>query len=461
MRSPQNLFPKYLLPCLVLAGSCPGAMRAQESADLRRILERLERLEQANRELVTEVRELRRELHTANNPGHTADSPDPATTAEKVEVQEHRVEELAQTRVEASQKFPVQITGMALFNAFANSRFNGGSDNPVIAEAYPGSRSSGATFRQTTIGLKFRGPETVWGGKVHGSVYMDFFGSGSSEQGAYAAGGQTFRLRTAAIEVDWKTRSILVGQQKPLISPREPNSLSQVGVSPLTAAGNLWLWQPQARFEQRFGSTEQTGLRAQVAVYQTDELVSYIPPSFNVQVERARPGLEGRLEFSHRFDADRRIEIAPGFHTSSSHVAGVSVPSSIFSLDWLASPWSKLQFTGAFFTGKNVAGLGALRQGFTVRGGTVTPVHARGGWGQVSLFATPRLSFNLYGGEQDDRNRDLAYGIGKNLSYAGNLMYRLAPNVMVSLEGAQVRTDIIGTGTRINNHYDLAVAYLF
>jgi hypothetical protein len=40
-------------------------------------------------------------------------------------------------------------------------------------------------------------------------------------------------------------------------------------------------------------------------------------------------------------------------------------------------------------------------------------------------------------------------------------MYRLAPNVMVSLEGAQVRTDIIGTGTRINNHYDLAVAYLF
>jgi hypothetical protein len=77
------------------------------------------------------------------------------------------------------------------------------------------------------------------------------------------------------------------------------------------------------------------------------------------------------------------------------------------------------------------------------------------------LFATPRLSFNLYGGEQDDRNRDLAYGIGKNLSYAGNLMYRLAPNVMVSLEGAQVRTDIIGTGTRINNHYDLAVAYLF
>ena len=74
MRSHQNLFPKYLLPCLVLAGSCPGAMRAQESADLRRILERLERLEQANRELVTEVRELRRELHTANNPGHTADS---------------------------------------------------------------------------------------------------------------------------------------------------------------------------------------------------------------------------------------------------------------------------------------------------------------------------------------------------------------------------------------------------
>jgi hypothetical protein len=40
-------------------------------------------------------------------------------------------------------------------------------------------------------------------------------------------------------------------------------------------------------------------------------------------------------------------------------------------------------------------------------------------------------------------------------------MYRLAPNVILSLEALQVRTNYIGSGIRLNNHYDLAVAYQF
>ena len=53
------------------------------------------------------------------------------------------------------------------------------------------------------------------------------------------------------LSMDWKNQSLSVGQDKPLISFREPTSLSQVGVSAFTSAGNLWLWQPQVRFEQR------------------------------------------------------------------------------------------------------------------------------------------------------------------------------------------------------------------
>jgi hypothetical protein len=40
-------------------------------------------------------------------------------------------------------------------------------------------------------------------------------------------------------------------------------------------------------------------------------------------------------------------------------------------------------------------------------------------------------------------------------------MYRLAPNVIVSLEGGQVRTAYYQIGNRLNDHYDLAIAYLF
>jgi hypothetical protein len=40
-------------------------------------------------------------------------------------------------------------------------------------------------------------------------------------------------------------------------------------------------------------------------------------------------------------------------------------------------------------------------------------------------------------------------------------MYKLAPNVLAALELAQVRTQYLGSLFRLNNHYDLALAYMF
>ena len=45
--------------------------------------------------------------------------------------------------------------------------------------------------------------------------------------------------------------------------------------------------------------------------------------------------------------------------------------------------------------------------------------------------------------------------------FGGNLYYRLAPNVLLGLEASQLRTVYLVNGVRINNHYDLALAYLF
>jgi hypothetical protein len=141
------------------------------------------------------------------------------------------------------------------------------------------------------------------------------------------------------------------------------------------------------------------------------------------------------------------------------------VPSDIYSLDWFAHPWRPLEFTGAFFTGRNVSplGTGAIRQGVILLGpGHALAVRSLGGWGQLTYHVNPRLWLNLFSGQQDDRNSDLqAGGIGKNLVFGANLFYRLAPNVLASLETSQTRTNYIGGGTVLNNHYDLAIAYLF
>jgi hypothetical protein len=373
---------------------------------------------------------------------------------ERIEIQQQRIEEQAQTKVESSQKFPIRLAGMALFNAFVNSKQSGGADYPVVAAA-TGPGHDGATVRQTIIGLEFAGPRTIWGGKVNGSVYMDFFAGATNS---------AMRIRTASIELAWKTRSITAGLEKPIFNPREPSSLAQVGISPLTGAGNLWLWLPQVRFEQDIRLGASSGVRAQIGAVQTREIGPYVG---TVAPEASRPAAEGRFNFYHKLDEERRMEISGGFHASTTHAGGKSIPSNLFSMDWFFNPWKPVEFTGVFYSGENVAHLGSgTRQGFAVYtsyGRTYgAALGSRGGWGQVTLHALPRLDFHLFTGQVDDANAELGTGsIGKNLLFGGNAYFHIAPNVLMGMEASQVRTVYLGQGVRINNHYDLALAYLF
>ena len=85
-----------------------------------------------------------------------------------------------------------------------------------------------------------------------------------------------------------------------------------------------------------------------------------------------------------------------------------------------------------------------------------------GGWAQLSYLATKRLSFNAYAGQESNAPRDLLTGeIARNFMYAGNAIYRLGPNVLLGAEISQVRTTFVGNTLRLNNHYDLALGYLF
>jgi hypothetical protein len=438
---------------------------AQPTPDLKQILERLERVENENRELREQVRELREQMRASPTVAPTPEGK--PQVDERLEIEERRTAELAQTKVEASQRFPIRLTGMALVNAFYNSKLNGGVNNPTVASVGNGETVGGATFRQSIIGLDYRGPQTLWDGKIHGSIFMDFFtGSGYGLNNG-------LRLRTAAFAIDWETRSFSIVQDKPLISPRDPDSLAQVGVPPLAGAGNLWWWEPQARFEQRIHFGAQAGVNARIGVIETDEAQANVPARFASTLSEVRPGLEGRFEFFRRFGDGRRIEIAPGFHVSDTHIAGGSAPSRVFSTDWLLNPVRPIELTGFFFMGENVAHFGTtgVRQGFSILGpGSVLPVNSRGGWTQLKIIASDRLRFHLMAGLQNDSRSDVVAGfgaggvnggIGRNLAYGANFFYKLSPNVIASFETLQTRTSYLLFGQRLNNHYDLAFAYLF
>jgi hypothetical protein len=461
-----------LLLGMSMAADGQSAQQTQQIT-MQQIIDRLDRLEKDNQALMGEIRALRQEVSGLRTPETGAGAPaaeqslatQPADE-ERQTVAQSRIEELAQTKVEASQKFPLRITGMALFNASVNGRYNGNAEDPLVASWARGDLTGGGTLRQSTLGLLFHGPQTFLGGNISGSVYMDFFGGTTSPL------NHLVRLRTAAIQVDWKNTSILFGQDKPIISPRDPDSLAQVGYAPLTGAGNLWLWQPQARVEQRFSLGDSSGLRAQAGVYITSSFSYPMMEASNPNPyggmwsppqEYSRPGAEGRLQLWHRWGDTERFEIAGGYHFNENRVIETVFPSEVYSVDWFLRPVSRLEFSGMFFHGQNVATLGSLPQGFVVKPyGHVIAVHSTGGWAQMRVPITARLAWNVYGGQQDDRNRDLLTGnIAKNQGYFSNLMYRFAPNVIVSLEGGQVRTTYLGMGNRVNDHYDLAVAYLF
>lgn len=435
----------WVLLCL------PALLFSQSDSNYKDILTRLERLEQQNRELRTEIGALRDQL------AERQQGPAPAVVEkleERVAVAEQRNEEHEQSKLGSDHKLPVTLTGMLLFNAYTNGHASADTQYPTTAAATPGPVAIGASFRQTTIGLKMSGPEVWGGGKVSGTLFMDFFG------GPGVTLNQLVRLRIATLNVDWKNTSLEVGVDKPIVAPREPESLAQVGVSPLTGAGNLWLWQPQARIEQRFAIGENAGLRAQLGIYQTSEFGTGV--TLDSRIDRARPGYEGRFELWRQWGASR-IEMAPGFHVSDSHLRGVSVPSRIFTLDWLVRPVQKLDFSGAFFDGENIGVLGGLRQGITIfPNGEARAIQAYGGWGQVAYRPTARLSFHAYGGQESDRGSDLLAGaIARNRVLAANVMYRLGSNVIAGFEASKTRTSYFQSVTRTNPHYDLSIAYLF
>ncbi len=433
--------------CLFMA-----SLRAQESGSqeklLQEVLRRLDNLENQNRELMEQIKELRQ--HQAQNLPATVPPTEPKLE-ERVEVAEQRVAEQAQTKVESSQKLPVWLYGTLLFNAFANNR------NPSTALGQYGLLSGpspdGATVRQTMLGFGFQGPSLPGGGHVNGDIAMDFWA------GASAPSSNWLRIRRAGISLDWTNTTIFAGQDKPLISPYEPNSLAEVGVPAMAGSGNLWFWLPQMRFQRIAHVSAKDGFDMQVAALQ---VASYSP--FSAYSGGVRPAIEARLAFWHKTDEIKKFEIAPGFHLGSNLFSGKETISHIGSLDWLYKPYPRLDFRGAAYYGQNVASLGALGNGFYLNEYAVErPVISGGGWAQISVPVNNRITLNAFGGSENDQMEALysSSNIAHTGSFAGNVVLHLSSNVLLSTEVQRLWTRTFAGISETYNHYDLALAYLF
>ena len=140
------------------------------------------------------------------------------------------------------------------------------------------------------------------------------------------------------------------------------------------------------------------------------------------------------------------------------------VPSRIASIDWRVPMGRRFALTGETYHGQNMGVIGGLLQPAVADEPPAFPraVRGSGGWAQLKYQPANRLTFNLFGGLENDFRRDLAVSqINRNQNYGANAIYRVMSNVLASFEWSYLRTTYIGAGDRINRHYDLAFAYLF
>jgi len=457
------------------------ARRAQETADEAR--DEARRTRAGYEALQQQIDELRAALSRAGQPVYIAAGNETSTAPqgqppderlarleEQVDINTSQIKEQAQTKVESESKFSVRLSGMILANFHYNSN-DVQRSAPLFAPqpVVPASKGTfGSTFRQTRLGLTIGGPR-VGGARLSGEIDFDFYGGTIGQVEGDVLGA--LRVRTASARLDWEHTSVVIGQEGPIISPRNPTSLATVWYPALSGAGNLWQWRPRATVEHRFKVDNYGEFIAQG---------SFVPPfgeSYSGQPLRGTPAYETRVAWRRNLDAERTVEIGVGGHYGRrDFLYDRKVADYIVTTDWLIPFGERAELSGEFYHGRAVSlgeqSGGRIDRVYAFTGSVDNPrtlvrgVRSTGGWTQMSFRLRSDLELNFAYGQEDPSNSDIRLGNAidsarfKNQVGSVNFIYQLRPTFLVSMEYRRLWTNYTaGRGT--NNHYNLAVAYVF
>ena len=358
-------------------------------------------------------------------------------------------------------KRTVEFTGTVLMNSFYNSARTNNSDVPTFADSDTiGVSGASATVRQTRLGVFVTDPE-VLGGAFSGEVDVDFYGGQLT-----AFGNRTFpvlRVRRAIGTMQWTHVQVLVGQEAPLVSERNPLSLASIGVPGFTTAGNLWLWIPQMRVTAEYGYTVRLAVQGALLA----PIAGGVQGPVNTQPDSGersgRPYIEGRVRLGWG-PTDDPSEVAIGGHIGwvrglDSLTGDTLLQSNAVSFD-ARLRFGPVEFLGEAFAGQAVAGLGggAIGQNVGVAG---APVRSKGGWGQLNV--RPRTGWMFGGGcgldDPDDADVP-ATGRFRNFVCEGHVEWRPPGPLVIGFEFRRLETRY-QAGDFVVNHLNLATGFRF
>jgi hypothetical protein len=390
--------------------------------------------------LRAEVRQLRQELDALKAPQPSLD------------VVQTQLAELAQTKVESTSRFPVKLFGTIHAHAFANSATPNWLDIPnlVLAPvAEPGTFSM--ALRQSRLGFTADGP-TLGTIRTSAVVAFDFFGGIPGFQTGQVMGLP--RLLVAFARLEGERTAAQIGQDHVLLAPRDPTSLSGFAFPLLFRSGNLYLRAPHARVEHAFAPLFRVaaGIVAPVGGDLVGDDYRFVPPALGGERSR-RPAFEGRVDVgSADPDATRRASLgAAGHYGWERRPAGVTKAWAA-AIDFGARR-DVFGVAGEVFTGENADVVG---------GALGLDARASGGWAELQIIPTQRLSFNAGAGLDDITDaRRAQLARSRNRSAYGNVIFSVTPELQTSFEYRWLATVPLGAAERRNHHFDWVFAYKF
>jgi hypothetical protein len=398
--------------------------------------------------------------------------PPPADAQERTAMQDSQIATLNQIKVESQSKYPVKISGLILLNGFVNTSQVDDAAAPTVAVA--GSGSTGASLRQTVLGIDARGP-TLAGAASHADVRVDFFGS--SIQSNYEIGGGLLRLRTAHATLDWKDTQLFAEMDRPILSPNQPASLTAIAQSPLAWSGNLWMWSPQvgvAHTMDFIGSSRMEVKAALIDTPDSPELASTIAGTVS-QGERSRwPGGELHVGLLGSKGGTGASVGIGGYFSPHKILGGSGYNAWAATLDLDVPLPRGFEFSGSFYRGQALGGLGGGVYKDFVYGSNLQyakPLDDVGGWAQLKKRAGLRWEFNgalgLDNGFASELSRyatspAAAYqNLARNQTFTANAIYSPSSYLLFSLEYRHINTaPIIGVSAN-SNIIGVAAGYKF
>ena len=349
------------------------------------------------------------------------------------------------------------------------------------------------TARQSVFGFQVKpADETKEKWHASGLLEFDFFGGRPFD--ALQPQGRVFnepRLRLGYIRLQKGTWSIVAGQDRVIISPLDPVSLSHVAAPLGATAGNLWGWQPQVRAEwnHMMGKTStlfQIGvLRPQFADTQLQALPatgSAVDVNTSGLGERTtKPFYQARYSVTTPMSGSKATFGAAGHYGRERIGAERDIDSWAFTFDYSVPIMSRLRWRGEGFIGSNLIPFqGGVLQGVSVfNPGGGAPIQfnkigSGGGWSEliVKLTSDNRNVFYAGGGTDDPKDANLQTGSGrsKNTFLWASYFHKFTDNVTTAIEWSnwqfKTRNFVAGLPTTNGpagrgNVFNLAFAYQF